>query len=72
MAGIEKRRDYTPRSQRERQAYRLVLLGGGTGLVGVGTLVMALAGVMGLLLPIVLLLICAVSVWRFLRVTGMR
>jgi hypothetical protein len=72
MAGIEKRRDYTPRSQRERQAYRLVLLGGGTGLVGVGTLVLALAGVMGLLLPIVLLLICAVSVWRFLRVTGMR
>lgn len=72
MAGIEKRRDYTPRSRRERQAYRLVLLGGGTGLVGVGTLVMALAGVMGLLLPIVLLLICAVSVWRFLRVTGMR
>ena len=72
MAGIEKRRDYTPRSQRERQAYRLVLLGGGTGLVGGGTLVMALAGIMGLLLPIVLLLICAVSVWRFLRVTGMR
>ena len=72
MAGIEKRRDYTPRSQRERQAYRLVLLGGGTGVVGVGTLVLALAGVMGLLLPIVLLLICAVSVWRFLRVTGMR
>ncbi|WP_249019396.1 hypothetical protein [Conexibacter sp. S30A1] len=72
MAGIEKRRDYTPRSQRERQAYRLVLLGGGTGLLGVGTLVLAVAGVMGLTLPIVLLLICAVSVWRFLRVTGMR
>jgi hypothetical protein len=72
MAGLEKRGDYTPRSQRERQAYRLVLVGGGTGLAGAGTLVLALAGVIGVFLPIVLLLVCAFSVWRFMRVTGMR
>jgi len=72
MAGLEKRGDYTPKSQRERQAYRLVLIGGGTGLAGAGTLVLAHAGVMGLFLPIVLLLVCAFSVWRLMRVTGMR
>ncbi len=72
MPGIEKRGDRTPRSQRERQAYRLVLVGAGTGITGAGTLVLAIAGVMGLLLPIVLLLICAFSIWRFMRVTGMR
>jgi hypothetical protein len=72
MPGIEKRGDYKPRSQREKEAYRLVVAGTGTGLVGVVTFVLAVAGVMGFLLPIVLVLISVVCVWRFMRVTGQR
>ena len=72
MAGLEKRGDYTPRSQREKQAYRLVLAGGGTGVVGVVTLVLAVAGVTSLLWPIVLLLISVFCVMRFRSVTGQR
>ena len=73
MAGIEKRGDYRPRSQREKEAYRLVLLGGGTGVVGVVTLVLAIAGVgAGALPPIILLMIAAWCVWRFRRITGQR
>jgi hypothetical protein len=72
MAGIEKRGGYTPRSQREKQAYRLVLVGGGTGVVGVVTLVLAVAGVIGFFLPIVLVLISVFCVWRFMSTTGQR
>jgi hypothetical protein len=72
MANLQKRRDHRPRGQREQQAYRLVLVGGGTGLAGVVTLVLAVAGVMGAFIPIVLLLICAFCVWRFRSVTGQR
>ena len=70
MAGIEKRGDYRPRSQREKEAYRLVLLGGGTGVVGAVTLVLAIAGVTGAIPPIILLMIAAWCAWRFRRVTG--
>ena len=72
MPGIEKRGDYKPRSQREKEAYRLALLGGGTGVVGIVTLVLAIAGVTGAVPPIILLLVSVLCVWRFLRVTGQR
>ncbi len=72
MANLQKRGDYTPRSQREKQAYRLVLFGSGTGLVGVVTLGLAIAGVTGFFPPIILLLICAFCVYRFMTVTGQR
>jgi len=72
MAGIEKRGDYTPRSQREKQAYRLVVLGSGTGLAAVVTLVLAIAGVTSALWPIILVLISVFCVWRFMRITGQR
>ena len=72
MPGIEKRGDYKPRSQREKEAYRLVLLGGGSGAAGVVTLVLAIADVTGLIPPIILLLVAVWSAWRFMRVTGQR
>jgi len=72
MAGIEKRGDYKPRSQREREAYRLVLAGTGTGLAGIVTLVLAVAGLSSAIWPIILLLISFFCVWRFRRVTGQR
>ncbi|MGC9222056.1 MAG: hypothetical protein ACP5H2_12040 [Solirubrobacteraceae bacterium] len=73
MANIQKRGDYRPKRAREREAYRLVMLGSVTGVAGAVTLVLAVAGVMGgLVTPIILLLIAVWSVWRFRRVTGMR
>ena len=72
MAGIEKRGDYRPRRQREKEAYRLLLLGGGTGVVGGVTLVLAIAGVTSALPPIILLLIAVWCAWRFRRLTGQR
>ncbi len=48
----------------------MALLGTGTGVAGVVTLVLAVAGVIGAFLPIVLLLVAGVSAWRFRRVTG--
>jgi hypothetical protein len=72
MAGLEKRGDYKPRSQREKEAYRLLLASGGTGVAGVVTLVLAIAGVTGLVPPIILLMISAFFAWRFMRVTGQR
>lgn len=70
MAGIEKRGDYRPRHQREREAYRLVLAGTGTGLAGIVTLALAVVGVSSAIWPIILLLITVFCVWRFRRVTG--
>jgi CHASE2 domain-containing sensor protein len=72
MANLQKRGDYTPRSQREKQAYRLAVTGAGTGLVGVVTFVLAIAGVTSFFAPIVLLLISALCVWRFMQATGKR
>jgi hypothetical protein len=72
MAGIEKRGDYKPRSQREKEAYRLVLAGGGTGVAGVVTLVLAVAGAIGFFLPVILVLISVACIWRFMRTTGQR
>lgn len=72
MAGIEKRGDYKPRSQREREAYRLALAGAGTGVAGLATLVLAVVGITGVIPPIILLLLSVWCVWRFMRVTGQR
>jgi hypothetical protein len=72
MANLQKRGDYTPRSQREKQAYRLVLFGSGTGLAGVVTLGLAIAGVTGFIPPIILILISVFCVYRFMTVTGQR
>jgi hypothetical protein len=72
MADLQKRGEYRPRRQREQQAHRLVLFGAGTGIVGVVTFALAIAGVTGFVPPIILLLISIWCVWRFTRVTGQR
>lgn len=72
MANLQKRGDYTPRRTREQRAFRMVQAGAVTGGAGVVTLVLAVAGVMGAFIPIVLLLLTAVIAWRFTRVTGQR
>ncbi|MCL2418526.1 MAG: hypothetical protein FWD04_04480 [Conexibacteraceae bacterium] len=72
MADLQKRGDYRPRRDREKEAYRLVLFGGGTGVAGIVTFVLAVAGVTSFFPPIVLILISIWCVWRFMRVTGQR
>ena len=72
MADLQKRGDYTPRRAREQRAFRLVQAGAVTGGAGVVTLVLSIAGVMGLGIPIILLLATAAIVWRFMVVTGQR
>jgi len=72
MADIDKRGGYTPRRVREQQAFRMVRYGSATGIAGVATLVLSIAGVISVGIPIVLLLLTAVFVWRFLRITGQR
>ena len=70
MADLQKRGGYTPRRAREQRAYRLVVIGGGTGLVGIVGLVLAIAGVASAFWPILLLIISAVCVVGFRRATG--
>lgn len=70
MANLQKRGGYTPRRAREQRAYRLVLAGGAAGTIGVVTLVLAIAGVMGLGIPIIALIVAALCIVGFRRMTG--
>jgi hypothetical protein len=70
MADLQRRGGYTPRRQREQRAYRLAVAGGITGVAGVAGLVLAIAGVVGAFWPIVLLIVCALSVVGFRRATS--
>jgi hypothetical protein len=72
MANLEKRGNYTPRRSREQRAYRLAVSGSVAGVVGVGGLVLAVAGVVGAWLPIIALLIAALCAWGFMRAVGTR
>jgi CHASE2 domain-containing sensor protein len=67
MADLQRRGGYTPRRQREQRAYRLAVAGGITGVAGVAGLVLAIAGVVSAFWPIVLLIVCALSVVGFRR-----
>jgi predicted RND superfamily exporter protein len=73
MAGdLQKRGSYTPRRARERRAYRMVVAGSVSGIVGVVGLVLAVAGVVGAALPIIALLIAGLCAFGFMRTVGTR
>ena len=72
MASLEKRGGYTPRRARERRAYRLVMVGGAAGVVGVAGLVLAVAGVVGAGLPIVALIVAVICAVLFRQMTTPR
>ena len=69
MSNLDRR---TPRSVREKRAYRFVQVGAVSGAAGVVTLVLWIVGVMGGGLPILLLIIAALCAYGFMRTTGMR
>jgi CHASE2 domain-containing sensor protein len=72
VANLQKRGTYTPRRAREQRAYRLVVAGGTAGVVGVVSLVLAVAGVVTAALPIIALIVAALCAWGFARTVGGR
>jgi hypothetical protein len=70
MANLEKRGNYTPRRERERRAYQLVVTGGVAGAVGVVTLVLALVGAIGYTLPVVSIIVAVICVVMFRRMVN--
>ena len=61
MADLERRRgSQTTRAQREKRAYTLVLATGGLAIAGTVGLLLAIFGVIGASLPILLLVLAAV------------
>lgn len=67
MAELQRRGSYTPRRARERQAYRLVVGGSVAGVVGVVTLVLAIAGIVSGAIPVIALIVAALCAWGFSR-----
>jgi len=67
MSELEPRRSRLPRRTREERAYRLVLAGGTAGLVAVVGLVLAIAGVIGLGVPILAAIVAGVCYLLFRR-----
>jgi hypothetical protein len=65
VADLDKRGGYTPRRVREKRAYQLVVTSGVTGVAGVVTLILAVAGVIGAGLPIVLIIVSVICALMF-------
>jgi hypothetical protein len=72
VSNLEKRGNYTPRRTREQRAYRLLMVGGAAGTVGVVGIVLAVAGTIGAGLPIVALIVAAICVILFRQTVGRR
>ena len=70
MSDIQKRGSYTPRRAREQRAYRLLVTGGVAGGVGVVTLVLAVAGVIGAGIPVIALIVAAICLVLFRQTVG--
>lgn len=69
---LQKRGSYTPRRVREQRAYRLVVAGSVAGLVGIVTLVLALAGVVSGAIPALALIVAMLCAWGFSRTVSRR
>ena len=67
MSDLERRGSYTPRRSREQRAYRLAVVGGIAGAVGVVGFALAIFGVIGSGLPVLALIIAAVCAFLFRR-----
>ena len=58
------------RSQKEKRAYTLTLVGAGAGIATVAFLVLAIVGVMGLGPAILAAIVSAVAIFAFRRTVG--
>jgi putative flippase GtrA len=65
MSDLSRRPSYTPRRTREQRAYRLVVVGGVAGAVAVVGLVLAIAGVIGLGIPLIAAIVAIVALLLF-------
>jgi hypothetical protein len=72
VSNLDRRRGYTPRRAREQRAYRMVIVGGAAGAIGVVSLVLAVVGVISATLPVIAFIVAALCVVGFLRTTGQR
>lgn len=72
MSNLDRRRGNTPRRVREQRAYRMVVVGGTAGAIGVVTLALAVVGLVSATWPILAFIVTAVCVFGFLRTTGQR
>jgi hypothetical protein len=72
VADIQKRGSYTPRRERERRAYQLVVTGGIAGAVGVVSLVLAIVGAIGYTLPVISIIVAVICAVMFRRMVGPR
>ena len=64
--------DLVPRRTREQRAYRLLMIGGGAGVVAVVSFVLAIAGVIGYALFLVTAIVAVVCVLLFRRAVSGR
>jgi hypothetical protein len=69
MSDLSKRPGYTPRRTREQRAFRLVQVGGAAGVVAVVGLVLAIAGVIGLGIPLLAAIVAVVCLVLFRSMT---
>jgi hypothetical protein len=67
MSDLERSPSRMPRRTREQRAYRLVVAGGGFGVVAVVGVILAIAGVIGLGLPVIAAAVSAVCFLLFRR-----
>jgi CHASE2 domain-containing sensor protein len=70
VSNIQKRGSYTPRRTREQRAYRLVVAGGVSGAAGAVGLLLALVGVWGATIPVLLLVVAVVCGLMFRGLTS--
>jgi hypothetical protein len=72
VANLQKRGSYTPRRARERRAYQLVVAGGTATVVGVVSLVLAIAGAIGGGIPVIAFIVAAICFVLFRGMTRSR
>jgi CHASE2 domain-containing sensor protein len=72
MSGLQKRGGYMPRRSREQRAYRLVIGGSTAGAIGIVSLVLAIAGLIGYALPVIALIVAAICMLSFRNMTRPR
>jgi hypothetical protein len=72
VANLEKRGSYTPRRERERRAYQLVVTGGVAGTVFAVSLVLSIVGLVGATIPVISLIVALICLVMFRQMVRAR